>query len=453
MYLLKKVVLLACLCSPVTLCIAQADAYRPQKIPADALHTDFRLLRDTLQKIHPGIYRYQTKPMMDKLFDSCYASIHDSMTVTQFFMLTNFAIAAMKDGHSNSKMPRPVINEVISHEKILPAMVMFINNRVFVYCCNQDTTLTGAELLTINGHTIEQIVQRLFTYIPSDAGITSRKNWEINESFPLLYNLVYGNAAEFNITYKSSIGKTGSTTLKADVFKNINCPPPFQRPARYLQLGYPSNGVAVLTVQTFFNGFLQQTGEEFGRFMDSAFDDLRDKKVQKLLIDIRGNQGGNDGNGALLYAYLTSKPFMYYSSLETVNGQLLAADDHANLKLQQPRPNNFTGKVFVLANGRSFSASAEFSAIARSEKRAVFIGEEVGGGYFGNTSGNEANVVLPNSQLTCRVPLVKYTSAVKQDANKGNSVMPDYPVYPTIQDFIRHTDSQLLKALAIAGKN
>lgn len=453
MNFLKKVVLLFCVVIPVVKSFAQTDAYSIQKITSSAQRSDFRLMRDTLEKIHPGIYRYRTKAAMDRLFDSCYVSIRDSMTVPQFYMVCSFMIAAMEDGHSNVRIPRPVMNVFMEHEKIFPAMTMFIHERMYIYCCNQDTSLAGAELLSINNHPARDVVQKLFTYIQSDAGIASHKNWEINESFPFLYRIQYGKSDRYTITYRNKNGAVKTTVLKADLFQHFKCPPPFQRPARYLKLGYQPGGIALLTIQTFFDGLLQQTGENFNRFLDSAFTDMQIKKPKKLLIDIRGNQGGNDGNGALLYSYLTQKPFMYYASQETVTEKFRTDADHPNLLLQQPKAHSYEGKIFILANGRSFSASSEFSAIVRSEKRGLFIGEEVGGGYFGNTSGNEANVMLPNSQLICRIPMIKYTSAVKKTSNKGNGIKPDFPVNPSIMDFIYHRDSQLEKALSIAAKN
>ncbi|MFL5746091.1 MAG: S41 family peptidase [Niastella sp.] len=453
MYLIKKTVAFLCVYVLTTNCFAQNTVYLPQKISVAALKADFLLLRDTLQKIHPGIYRYKSSTIISHIFDSCYNSIQDNMTVPQFFMLINFAIAAMEDGHSNSRMAKQVMKDYINNTKLFPAMVMFIHNRAFIYCCNQNISLAGAELTSINNQPIQQIVQRSFAYIPSDADIQSRKNWELNENFPFFYPLLHEAVDKFNITYKNENGALKKATLQPDVFQNINCPAPFKRPEKYLQLTYKPGNIAVLGIKTFLDDFLQQTGENFNRFLDSAFTDIRNKNVTKLLIDIRGNQGGNDGNGALLYAYLTQQPFMYYASQETVSGKFAPDDNHPNLKWQQPKQNSFAGKVYILADGHSFSASAEFSAIARSNKRALFLGEEAGGGYYGNTSGNELFITLPNSQLSCRIPLVKYTSAVKKNANKGNSILPEYPIYQTIFDFINHTDSQLDRALVIVGQN
>ena len=101
-------------------------------------------------------------------------------------------------------------------------------------------------------------------------------------------------------------------------------------------------------------------------------------------------------------------------------------------------------------NGRSFSGVAEFSSIVKSNNRGVFIGEECGGGYYGNTSGDEAMVSLPNTQITVRVPMIKYTMAVKEIGNKNKGILPDYPFYPTISDIIENTDGQMKYALALA---
>jgi len=423
-----------------------------KKMSAVELRSDFLLLRDTMQKIHPAMYRYASKQSIDHSFDSCYASIQDSMPLIDFYLLTRFVVASIGDGHANSKLSREFVTGYMTNTKIFPAMVMFIHNKAYIFCCKQEPSLNGTQLLYINGHPLKEIVQKLFPYISTDGRIESRKNWEIPEDFPLLLSAVYGSSEKYTVSYKTVANKTMTTTLQADTLKNFMCKSPFVRPARYLKLSYTANNTALLTLQTFFDGFLDQTGENFKQFLDSAFTDIKNKKVKKMLIDVRSNQGGNDDNGAFLYSYLSKVPFHYYRSLQTAQEQF-TENGHSLLGLQQPKENHYDGKVFVLMNGRSFSGVSEFAAIAKSNDRAIFIGEENGGGYYGDSSGDEAMVTLPNTQITARIPLIKYTMAVKKMESKDGGFSPDYPIDLKVADLIAHTDSQLDDALRIIAKD
>jgi hypothetical protein len=88
-------------------------------------------------------------------------------------------------------------------------------------------------------------------------------------------------------------------------------------------------------------------------------------QIRRLLIALRQNRRSDDMNGALLYRYLTDKPFAFYNSLSTTTHSLTPTD-HPNLAIQQPEPDNYKGKVTFLIEGKSFSGAAVFSAIAKS---------------------------------------------------------------------------------------
>lgn len=420
-------------------------------MPAVALRTDFEFMTDTLRKVHGALYRYEKKPALDQQFDSCLRSIKDSMTLADFYALTRFAVTAVRDGHTNCRLPESAEKEYFDSVNVFPAMVMFIHNRSYILCCKQNDSLSKSELISIDGHNMDAVIERLFNYIPSDGHIDSRKNWEMPEQFQLLYGSLYGFHDRFTVCYKTLTGEIHSTVLSAQHIKNILCADPFPRPTHYLRLSFPSNSMAVLTIKTFLDEFLQNTGENFASFLDSAFRVLNEKKIAKLIIDLRSNQGGNDGNGWLLYSHLTEKPFMYYASKGTVS-EIYSPKDHPELTIHQPHNNNYTGKVFVLENGRSFSASAEFASIVKTNQRGIFIGEECGGAYEGNTSGSENMVILPYSQITVRIPLVKYTMAVKPINPADRGVIPDFIFYQPITDIADHTDVQLIYALSVADK-
>ena len=452
MNLLTKSGVLASLLALVVGGSAQTPATIFTKMPAAELRKDFVFMTDTLKKIHAGLYRYQTRRELDRKFDSCLNSIKEGMTLADFYALTRFAVAAIRDGHSNCQLPASAEKEYFESANVFSAMVLFINNKSYILCCRQNDSLSQTELVSIDGHNMDDVIARLFNYIPSDGNIDSRKNWEMPEQFQLLYGTIYGFHDHFTVRYKTRQGDIHSAVLFAEPIKNIICAQLFPRPTRYLQLSFPSNGIALLSIKTFFDEFLHSTGENFADFLDSAFRVLKEKNISKLIIDVRSNQGGNDGNGWLLYSYLTTKPFMYYASRETV-GEKFSPTDHPELMMHEPQNNNYSGKVFILENGRSFSGSAEFASIVKTNQRGIFIGEECGGAYEGNTSGSENMVVLPYSGISVRIPLVKYSMAVRPINPADRGVIPDFIFYQGISDIAEHRDVQFSYALSIAEKN
>ena len=102
-----------------------------------------------------------------------------------------------------------------------------------------------------------------------------------------------------------------------------------------------------------------------------------------------------------------------------------------------------------MINGLSFSTTADFCAIAKSNNRGIFIGEETGGGYYGNTSGGAVNVKLPGSNIDINIPQFKYVNDVKKAKYKDRGIIPDYTIVPTIDDVLQQKDVQLNYALKL----
>ena len=78
---------------------------------------------------------------------------------------------------------------------------------------------------------------------------------------------------------------------------------------------------------------------------------------------------------------------------------------------------------------------------------ATFLGEETGGGYEGNNSGDTQFVVLPSSGITVSVPLWCYTTAGVGPGHHGRGVEPDVAVRATIEDVLAGRDVVLERAL------
>ena len=124
---------------------------------------------------------------------------------------------------------------------------------------------------------------------------------------------------------------------------------------------------------------------------------------------------------------------------------------HPNRGLQMPREPRFAGRVAILIDGGSFSATGETTSAFHYYKKAVFFGEECGSGYYGNTSGFMVTATLPNTRIQIRIPLVLYTMAV-DGYPKDRGIVPDFPVTPTIEDLLAGRDPVMERALLFLEK-
>jgi C-terminal processing protease CtpA/Prc len=255
--------------------------------------------------------------------------------------------------------------------------------------------------------------------------------------------------------------------------------PQDQRPRSAASLKFlDEDKIAVLKINH-FGGQVEsedQPKKTLHEFYKEAFTAFKTKGTKTLILDLRNNGGGAGDLGRLLLSYLVSEPFKYYDDLvlnarefsflkDTNKAKAFEADrverqpngkyrlmKDPNWGVQQPSLPTFAGKVLILINGGSFSTTSEFLSQAHFHKRATFIGEESGGGYYGNSSGVMATVALPHSKLTVRVPLVTYYMAVSGYKDAARGVIPDCPVRYSIEELLEGTDKELAIALELARK-
>ncbi len=416
------------------------------------LKEDFTFFRNALQKEHAGLYRYKSKNELDKLFDSCFATLNHPMTQLEFGKIIMFVISFLEDGHTATNIPHLLMNYYNENEKLFPVYVYFINEKAYVLCSRIKELPAETEILSIDNASIAEIKNQLLKYLPSDGKIETKKNRTLNNgAFTFLYNWIFGNKNSFTVKYKTKQGEIKTTNIHAEFVKDFECDNGNDlNNTKDLQLDFPQDNTALLTIKTFDDSRLGRK-QNFKDFLDTSFKEIRSKKISNLIIDLRGNAGGDDEYGASLYSYLANKPFKYFSTIESTKRKI-TLKENSLLGVQQPQNNNFSGKVFFLINGLCFSTTADFCSIAKSNNRGKFIGEETGGGYYGNTSGQITTTELPNSKIVIKIPLFKYVNDVRKAKYPDRGIIPDYTITPTISDVVQHKDVELNFALKLAGE-
>lgn len=468
--------------------VKESEEFNPdKKYTIPQLKEDFHILRTALEEAHSGLYYYSTKEEMDNLFGRVSEKLNHPMTEPECYRHLAFLIAGINDGHTNIKHS-PEYDAYLSGEPILmPFKLLFINGKAYLFhnYSPDEEILPGGEVLAINDRPMSVIVGDMLELIPSDGQIKTSKYKKLQRPvyFQRLYSLLYGITTSFKIAFKSP----GEGKRKEKEVKGLNATE-FNR--IYLERnpeeakGLPPGelecrgDVAILTLRTFSDTRFRNAKISYPDFMKKAFMELSENGIQHLIIDLRDNGGGTDLNAKILVAYLMNKPFLFnkyrevsgveFSFLEHTNSKDLEKrfksraiknekgtfylKGHPNLGEQKPMQPSFSGNVYVLINGGSFSGSGECTSVLHYYKRAVFIGEECGAGYYGNTSGFAVMLTLPNTRLRIRIPMVRYIMAVSDYPYPERGIIPDYPFTRTIEDYLNGIDTELKFVLELIKK-
>ena len=454
--------------------------------PAE-MQADFDLMRKALEEAHSGLYRFTTKAEMDRTFDAQRAKLNRPMTKPEFYALASETLAKVKCGHTGIG-PDAEMRTVAESARMFPLRLLIEGRRLMVLfndTPDDQTMRPGMEIVEINGRKAGDLLDLILPKLAADGDVETGKRASLSRNFALNYWLFIEKAGDFTIKARDAAGKTVTAKLAgvtdADRKKNQN-PLNAEVQATLNKFNWSSENLGLRflkdpdVAQIRIRGF---GGKDYPEWIENTFKTLREKGTKTLILDLRGNGGGADMYGAMLVSYLTDKPFRYFDhiNVKTISpsfkehsdwrtereaqlradmatnpagGYLVTAKLHPGVAEQPPGKYPFLGKVFVLIDGGSFSTTADFCAVTHHLKRATFIGEETGGGYYGNNSGMQTVVTLPNSKARVRVPMYEYWNAVPGYDGKRRGTRPDHVVETKAANLLRGVDEQLDLALKLA---
>lgn len=456
--------------------------YNPNnKYSKETLREDYTFLRNVLQEKHPSLYWYTPKDSMDFFFNEGYKAITDSMTELQFgWKIIAPLTATIHCGHTSFSMSRGwnkfIKNKHIPsfplHLKVWADTMVVVNN-----LNRKDSVIKRGTIITsINGLRSDDIISRMFDFMVED-GYSDNVNYiRLSASFPYFHRNIFGLYKTYSVGYVDSTGAEKNIILPyfeppADSLdkrkknvpgikeKKLNRKEKLEN-IRSLQI---NSSTAIMTINTFTKAHLHH-------FFKSSFRRLKKEKIQNLIVDIRANGGGDIENYVLLTKFLRKTPFKVADTAYAISKSFRPYTSHVtsgffnNLGLflithkkqdgkyhfgywerhmfRPKRNNHFDGQVYVLTNGLTFSASSLFCNAVKGQDNVTLVGEETGGGWYGNSGIMIPDIILPKTKLHVRIPffrLVQY----QHIAMKGTGVIPDVYVGPNVKDVIGEVDTKM----------
>ena len=239
-----------------------------------------------------------------------------------------------------------------------------------------------------------------------------------------------------------------------------------------------SDSAAYLNLRTFELDEMQEDS------VRAIFTQIIADSIPNLIIDLRDNYGGPREVMETMYSYLAQKPFCtsLYRFVNKRGGYkcfggscpvdeestkvfpdyepLANGDGFVKNEPEWVAPDsvvNYKGRLYVLTNEASFSASTSFAGYVKKQNRGVLVGRETGSAYHQMKAEHFTQYMMPESGITVQIPMIKIVAdtVVNERFPFGRGVLPDYPVNFTPEELsFAHGDSILnyTKQLIREGK-
>jgi len=392
---------------------------------------DARFFVAALDSIHPKPYREYRRAA----WDSAAADLDKRLPTLRYcdaVAALSRLVGMLRDGHSRldmlslaghgrptlSMLPGPGFDAIYGIEA-----QVFADGLWIVRATPAHRDLLGSHITAIGGRPVGDAVKALAALIPSDNpmwGYYVLPAFLQTPGFVAAAGLSPAPTSPLQLTLSDPGGTShqasldpeprDSTTRWAEADANLRALLPLTRslpgPFSFADL---NDSLETVFVRLREIGD-QRGGETLAQFDKRLFAHVDSIGCRRLILDLRGNGGGNN-----------------YLNQPLVHGII-----------RRPRIDH-TGGLFAVVDRGTFSAAVSLSCDLERETHAIFVGEPTGGAP--NSPGDPTDVKLPKSGLIVRVSTVMWYGSDPRDPRAF--IAPDLPAMPTYADWFAHRDPAL----------
>lgn len=430
---------------------------------------DFKVCIDAFKEAYPGLWNVVTPAELEYYVSDTEATIESKsghLPYRDFRNIIKRTVARIHDSHISMGSPVWEKSEPLVFR---PQINMgWLNDTL--YCINATEEyrhLFGQQILSVNGISADSARRLAASDIPGyDAEAKEYVNYclAMNGFYPLLLN------TEGTPTFDMNLELAGGQKIEVKGIDTRKGTPAYiANTGRFTSINRHKDSYVLKRLNSFvayigLSNFAQNQVEieDIARFIKW------NSQVPNLIIDVRNNGGGVEEVLEKLYSYIAGEPMVLqgyskvnkrggfecfkYSSNYSVGFELFPdfkpeggrdgfyQYPESEKKVEPDSVVNYKGRVYVLTNESSASAATLFPALLVRNHRGVVVGRETRTAYHFMNALKFAEICLPNSRISIRLPLVEiyFDTVVNPRVPFGRGVIPDYEV-PLTLDEINYT--------------
>jgi len=492
---MRSLLILICAAILMEACSVGKSSLSPtRKYSLQEVQKDYTLYQEILETHHPSLYWYTSKDSMDYYFRYGRDHLKDSMTEPEFRKVLNYVTAKISCGHTSVRPSKKWVKytDTVRIGRLFPLSLKLWEDTMMVVgnLNRKDSILRRGTVITrINGHTQEDLADTLFNYISTDGYNRTHKFQTLSNRgfFGSLYTTLYGLSPRYGIDYIDSTGQPATViipvynpatdTMSRAAFRAVtNMPQPSRKERKHMQMAAvrllqidSANKTAMMNLATFSKGYGLKS------FFKRSFRTLRKNDINHLIIDVRSNGGGSVTNSTLITRFIADHRFKVGDSLYAIRkkskySNYIQHDFWNRLFMtfftrkqkdgnfhfgyferhyfKPKKKNHYDGKVYIITGGNSFSATTLFASALITQENVTIVGEETGGGAYGNSAWLIPDATLPQTGVRYRLPLFRLVID-KNTLKNGRGVQPEVPALPTVEAVKYNSDYKLEKVMQL----
>jgi len=405
--------------------VVASGASGPARTASPSAAADVRLLMERIRTAHPDPFHATPEATFQAAADELAARA-DGLTQDQLLveLMRLSCLLGERDGHSG------IFPLDSSHRRVLHLFPLYLykfSDGLFVVGAPGRESLVGSKVLALDGIPAGELERQVRPLVPRDNEATRDDRFmsflltaEVLHGLglragtgPAAFTLQRPGAAPQQVTV-APVTAAAYLRLMQPLFPSFVYALPKRPKPLYLRRRGEDHYVTTVdrgrVVFVGYNMTVGSTYPEAQRVLRLA----RQRKVRRVVVDVRLNPGGDNHTYALLLSALRSK---------AVN-----------------RP----GRLVVLISRSTFSAAANFITDLERRTRAIFVGETSGGAP--NLYGDATGVDLPVAGVNVNIATVYWQKSFAADTRAG--IKPKLRVPLSSTAFFRGGDPVLAAALA-----
>ena len=417
-----------------------------QILTPEQMKEDLRQLMTDLEEVHPATI-HGLPSDLEAAFADAEGKLSREMTVEEFSFLTAELVCMLKDTHTGVRLGMG--------ERLLPMETKVIDNKIYVL--GGRNLSPGDELLSLGGVTAEEIFSLAKRVQPAE-----NPYW-LNNCIPnmLTQSTLAQMGAEIdeNRVIDAEIKRNGETqAICLDIGYTYNRTVPNQDKEFYLS-NSSSYGYNIDSENSICHFRLRSClyGEDYIQFVNTMFQDIKNKRIENIIVDLRGNYGGNSTVVQEFLKYIDIDEYKSFGSTRRMSRAAAAQRGYLARRgtvtrkpgaVKNPKVEEllFSGDIYALIDNGTFSSGNMFAVILADNGIGTIIGEPSGNAP--NSYGDILGFQLKHSKLFYQISYTQWMRPNEELADE-DALYPHYPVTYTIDDYINYRDLAMEEALKL----